>query len=770
MMEIPYQSETSAQQSDSPVAPLAEINFRVSLEVLAYIGLFVLALILRVLALDAVPLDDRQAHEALAALQRVDDSISSDEPLIANNPLMAFANQFLFFLAGTSDTLARLPTAVVGASMVWGPLLWRRYLGASTALVMAILLGVSSVALASARTMGAVTWTMVLVFIAVWLVMRFVERRQQSDGIAATVVLVMLLVLVEPTGVITVAGLLAGLMMALWRSNRDDDHESHPVTILGETLKDWPWRDGLLAAFVAVLVIGTGFFSTPDGLSAVGNSLYEFAQGIGERQPGATSAFALAVAVRYDLGLILLGLVGLYFALSEGDFVSRFLAGWFVWGVVMGLLYVGATASAALWLTVPAAGLTATLVARMLRSASIGYWVVPDWGIFLHAVATAVFLAAIALSATRLGRVVQRETLPVYYHRIAAEDLTSAARIGTIDQSAGENTFELTVGAAQPVTIQIKRLDSTIDPVLQVVRLEGEEQVGVFGPYSYPDSERGLVQTLQFDRPGVYLAKVRQADNTIQRGQFAFLTFDGDVAANGLFGSDLWPGYQLDATSAITFVRIVANNQLTPTYQILVTFFLIMLLVIVYFLAGSIWGARAAWRGLGFGVLIYFVIYGVGLGWQASVTFADDPRELWQTGPATTNLDLLVGEIEEMSYLDAGIRTQLDITVQGPEDGALAWALRGFDNVQYVDGLGIEVDSGAVIAPYDPEIPPILGADYIGQDFVLGETWSLSQLRWTDTISWLTLRETRFEPDFDEHVTLWVRKDVYGVREVPGTQ
>jgi hypothetical protein len=118
-----------------------------------------------------------------------------------------------------------------------------------------------------------------------------------------------------------------------------------------------------------------------------------------------------------------------------------------------------------------------------------------------------------------------------------------------------------------------------------------------------------------------------------------------------------------------------------------------------------------------------------------------------------------------MSRQATGEIYRLDITVQAPDDDALAWALRRFERTKFVRGVGIEVDSAAVITP-KTAAQPVLGADYVGQDFALTDRWELASLNWTDAIGWLTLRETRWRPEANRQVTLWVRKDVYGVEQV----
>lgn len=780
-IDSPQVQGTSAESAGS----MPMFGFRVSLEALIYLGLFVFGAVLRLVGLGTTTLDERQSHEALAALHRVNSKLAG-EAIIADSPLMALANQISFFLLDHSAISARLATALMGSLLILCPVLWRRYLGRTGSIVLAMLLTVSPIALASSRTMGAATWTMVLVFLGMWFVGEFADKKEKYQGIAATMMFGGVFLLTEPTGIITLLGLLVGLLFAVWLSRVQSvtQRTVNPLKTIDSTLKQWPWLDGLMATVVFILVVGTGFFTVPDGLSSVGNTFYLFVQGIAERAENMPSAFALLIALRYDFGIIVFGLIGLYFALREGDFFSRFLSGWFIWALVMGLLYAGATPDAGLWITVPAACLTTTLVVRMLRSAEIGHWVVPGWAIPVHAVCSLALIIAIVLNVVIVGRTVQRETAPRYYHQTEISPIAmDSVRIGTFDENAAENTFELIVTAPLATTLQLWRMDDSIQPIMCVVSdpagrcfidelTATQEQVQLHyerllnGPYVYDPDNQGIVEQVNFTTPGTYYVRVIQAaSENYQRGQFALLTHAENAEETGILGA--FKGYKLDIPAIWVLLRSL-SNQGQPSVPLMVIVFTFFLLVISFFLAGSLWGSRAAWRGVGFGFLLYFMTYGLGLGWQASVTFANDPRELWQVNPPLTKMNALVETLEQMSRFDKSTRGEKDkitITVQAPDDGALAWALRDFDNVEYVDGVGLEVATGAVIVPYD-ETDYVLGADYVGQDFILSETWHLSDLSWMDFISWLSVRETRFDPLIGDRYMLWVRKDVYGVREV----
>jgi hypothetical protein len=192
----------------------------------------------------------------------------------------------------------------------------------------------------------------------------------------------------------------------------------------------------------------------------------------------------------------------------------------------------------------------------------------------------------------------------------------------------------------------------------------------------------------------------------------------------------------------------------------------VVLIVIVFFLVGSMWGARASWKGMGISLLLVLGIYSLGTGWRAAVANADDPRELFHPQPAARNLNLMLDTLKMASLRSTGTPYDVQIVVQPPpdapfDDGALAWILRRYYNIEYVTELAPTVNTPVVIAPRTDE-QPSLGAAYVGQDFPVYYVWDRSTLGW-DIITWLYERETRVPPNSGTRVVTWVRADVYGV-------
>jgi hypothetical protein len=122
-----------------------------------------------------------------------------------------------------------------------------------------------------------------------------------------------------------------------------------------------------------------------------------------------------------------------------------------------------------------------------------------------------------------------------------------------------------------------------------------------------------------------------------------------------------------------------------------------MLNGVLFFLIGSIWGSRVAWRGFALGTLAFLLYVSFGLGGQAAFSAPGDPREFWFTDAVTSDVYELRATLREMSLRDTSEPHLMVITAQVPDDGALAWALRDFPKALFVDGIGPEVNSAAVL-------------------------------------------------------------------------
>jgi hypothetical protein len=632
----------------------------VTLEVLIYVALACLALTLRLVQLGHAPLDDAEAHQALAALRTANDR-APGEALVARSPLTFALNALSFATLPPSNMAARLPVALAGVLLCLSPALWRRYLHPLPPLIASLLLTISPVTLLAARTLSPVVWTMLLAIVTPWLVLRFVETRDPRWAVMATAGLAAMIFLAEPAGFLTVAALGFGVNFA-WLI--DDDPETDLNAAIRRLIREWPWTNGLIAAGIMIGLVGTSFFWFPAGLTNIGNTLWEGLRGFIVRPDDGLIAQPIWVGLRYETVLWVFGLVAAYRAVRTGGFFERALVGWALAGTLWALGYAGATSAHALWLTVPVTMLVALAITDWITEKASGFWNVPGWGVPLHALLTVALWMILGINLVLLG----------------------------------------------------KRL--LIDLPYQVDDLRELLRVLVRGVYSEStDFAGGKVEQVEV-QPNIYV--------------FAYILRQ--------------------------IQKFMLVSSLVP-----------LLNAVLFFLAGSLWGARAGWRGFALGTLAAGLLFSMGIGGRAGLVNPGDPRELWYVHPVTDDVHELRATLREMSLRNTGEPRLIEVAALVPQDGALAWALRDYPNTTFVEGVGPEITSPVVIMPWRYP-PPEMGADYIGKDLITRQAWQIESLSWRDAIMWFYRSDSLDKPTIGEQLMMWVRKDVYGVQQVPETQ
>jgi hypothetical protein len=632
------------------------IRVQITLEVVLYVALAVLSLTLRLVQLEHAPLGDAEAHQSLAALRAVNPNVAG-KALVAHSPLTFVFNAASFALLPPSDGLARLPVALAGVLLTLSPVLWRRYLNALPPLIISLLLTISPVELLASRTSSPVIWTMLLAVIGPWLVLHYAETHAPAWGIAATMAVAAMVLLAEPAGFLTLLALAFGVGFA-WLT--EDDPDSNVIPAIRGLIREWPWMNGALAAGLMVFLVGTGLFWLPSGLTTVGSALWTGVRGFVDRTSDAPVAFPLWIGLRYETGLLIFGLIASYRALREGGFFERALVGWTLVGVVWSLVYAGADAAHALWLTVPLAVLVGLMVTNWITERANVAWEVPAWGMPLHAVVTLALWLAVAVSLVLFGK------------RLLYDLPFEATDLGSFIRTIFSGVYSHNTDFQQAASVEIQK--------------------GVF-TYDY------------------VLGSIQQ--------------------------------------------------------RLLVTLLVTLVNGVLFFLVGSLWSARTAWRGFALGTLSALVLFSLGLGGRTALAASGDPRELWYVDPVTNAVHDLRATLREMSLRDTGNPHLTTITALVPEDGALAWALRDYPRTEYVHGVGPETSTAIVLMPV-VEPQPAMGADYIGRTLVIRQAWSVETLSWRDALMWFYRDDSRVKPTAGDQWRLWVRKDVYGVEQVPG--
>jgi hypothetical protein len=227
---------------------------------------FLLALAVRFVALDAMPLNDTEATSALQALQ-----LSQGlKPVLGPHPAYILLTTPLFFLyGGGTDVLARAIPALAGSVLVFAPLLFANRIKPRPTLVLAFFIALDPGLTAISRQVGspilAVTF---LVFALGYLNQKKLPVAGMFAGLA---------LLGGPAiwpGILGIA-ITWGIYQVV-RSRLDSKERSRPQ--VGKVVH-MDYKDALTPLAITFVGVGSLFFIVPNGLSAALGSISSYLVG-----------------------------------------------------------------------------------------------------------------------------------------------------------------------------------------------------------------------------------------------------------------------------------------------------------------------------------------------------------------------------------------------------------------------------------------------------------------------------------------------------------
>jgi uncharacterized protein (TIGR03663 family) len=312
---------------------------RITLEMILWIAVGILALVLRLANLGAAPL---AAHEARAAMLAWRALAGQGMPEAGYSPFLFVANVALFALCGASDALARLWPALLGGAFVLTPLFFRQRVGRVGTLVAGFYLAISPTALFASRQLdGAVMAALGgAVFFGGGL--RFLETGARSWLILATVGLAL---------AVTSSSVFYGMALALglaWL-----------LFVWGWPAGRLRWLGGLLRLHVGTVVVAFALavfvFATGLGwsLSGVGAAADLFPAWF--TRLGAVSLLPLVGLVVYEPLALLAGLVGWVCLVRRKRRFGVLLGLWVGLGFFVLLVGPPQTPAGAVWIVLPLA-------------------------------------------------------------------------------------------------------------------------------------------------------------------------------------------------------------------------------------------------------------------------------------------------------------------------------------------------------------------------------------------------------------------------------
>lgn len=215
---------------------------------------FLIALAFRLIQLGATPLTDSESQFALQALRIA----QGENPLLGPQPAYILFTSVLFLVTESANFMARFVPALAGSLLVFTPYHFREKLKPLPALILAFLIAFDPGLVALSRQANGTILAVTFLLFA-WGMWR--NGRAVPAGIFAALALL--------SGPSVWSGvLILGLTLILYR-----------ITNLPTQVAQYETRNTLIALLSTLLLAGTLLFTTPNGLSALFNSLPAHLQG-----------------------------------------------------------------------------------------------------------------------------------------------------------------------------------------------------------------------------------------------------------------------------------------------------------------------------------------------------------------------------------------------------------------------------------------------------------------------------------------------------------
>ncbi len=337
---------------------------RNTIEPLLYFLAFFLAITIRFLHLGAQPLSDFEARWALQSLGVA----QGLRPALDPNPAYILLTAVNFFIFDATNFLARFWPALAGSLLALAPLFLRGRLGRIPSLVLSFGLAIDPGLVALSRLAGG---PMLAISFAIFTWFTWEQDRPRLAGMLAALALL--------SGTALWPGLLGlgialGIMAALKRAlpvpeaSEETETTASPIRPARER-----FRSALGWGLATLLLGGSLFFLSPNGLSALAASLPAYLAGWGSGE-GVPARHLLTALPAYAPLALLFGLVGLVRGWWKMDRRAIFLGLWVLAAFLLALFYPARQVGDLAWMLLPLWTLAALEIGRHLDVAGLTVW------------------------------------------------------------------------------------------------------------------------------------------------------------------------------------------------------------------------------------------------------------------------------------------------------------------------------------------------------------------------------------------------------------
>ena len=235
-------------------------NKKVSLTHIIYAGILILAVLLRVVNLNQVPLDNNEATHALCALD------GNQTDCDGESRIYTFFTSIIFTILGRNNISARIIPILFGSLIVLLPLFAEPFLDRKTGVVMAFFLALDPILIQVTRSADAY----IIGFVFILYVLVFILKQEYFKGF-----LVFLFGLLSGVSFwvgLIILGISFGLSQVFVQDKKKNEpDEKKPLVCPFRSLQKN--KSDLLLVFILWILISTRFLNDPSGFLAPLNSL-----------------------------------------------------------------------------------------------------------------------------------------------------------------------------------------------------------------------------------------------------------------------------------------------------------------------------------------------------------------------------------------------------------------------------------------------------------------------------------------------------------------
>ena len=308
---------------------------RSPLHLLILMASLVIALALRLIRLGALPLSAMEAETALQALAVARNSKTLLGPHIAYVGLTSFD----FFIFNAGNFMARFLPGIFGSLIVFVPFLFRAQIGHWPASLLSLVLAISPEMVGLSRVIGSP----MIAFVALLLGIGFLLHcKPRLMGVALAVGLM------SGAG-FWMGGLTLGISFLIFRGLFG---AGQLPGLLPVSPKRKFWLQAGFPFLITLLVIGTGFFRAPAGLSGIFLGLSQFIRGFAHPVEAPWVLLPLTL-IAYTPAALLLGVWGSLRGVVNRSKVELFLVIWWLVSLLLIILYPSSTPADMIWVALP---------------------------------------------------------------------------------------------------------------------------------------------------------------------------------------------------------------------------------------------------------------------------------------------------------------------------------------------------------------------------------------------------------------------------------